>query len=202
VLVSQAAGTLITIAKDVKVQVEMNPAAVSAYRLIGYENRLLRAEDFADDTKDAGEIGAGHSVTALYEIVPAGRDTGLPSPPALKYQGERERTAAGAGEMMTVSVRYKEPEAEASREIAVTVPAPASLAAPSGNLRFAAAVAGFGMLLRGSEHRGDATWMQVAELARTAGGDDRDGYRAEFVKLAETAAALQKAEPGRVTSAR
>jgi Ca-activated chloride channel family protein len=201
VLVTEAGGTLVTIAKDVKIQVEMNPAAVSAYRLIGYENRVLRAEDFADDTKDAGDIGAGHSVTALYEIVPAGVDTRVAVPPALKYQGERPRAANGDGELLTVSVRYKEPDAETSRLISVPV-LDSAANPPSGTLRFAAAVAGFGMLLRGSEHRGDATWTQVADMARTAGGDDPHGYRAELVRLVETAAALQKGDGDRVTTVR
>jgi Ca-activated chloride channel family protein len=202
VLVSEAGGTLVTIAKDVKIQVEMNPAAVSAYRLIGYENRVMRAEDFADDRKDAGEIGAGHSVTALYEIVPVGKGAGAAAPPALKYQAERARTDAGAGELMTVSVRYKQPNGDVSRLLAVPVMDPGVSLADSSNLRFAASVAGFGMLLRASEHSGHATWTQVTQMARGARGDDPHGYRGEFLRLVEAAEALQKAQPERVTSVR
>jgi len=187
VLVSEAGATLVTIAKDVKIQVEFNPARVAAYRLIGYENRALRAEDFNDDRKDAGEIGAGHSVTALYEVVPAGVGIGLPSVDPLKYQ----RTAAPAGasasgELLTVKLRYKEPDGERSRLVARSLAGDAQGAA-SANLRFSAAVAEFGMLLRESEHKGQATYGQVLSLAEAARGDDADGYRAEFVTLVRAA---------------
>jgi Ca-activated chloride channel family protein len=154
VLVSEAGATLFTIAKDVKVQVEFNPRQVSAYRLLGYENRLLRSEDFADDRKDAGEIGAGHSVTALYEIVPAGAPMPLPAVDLLKYRDEhRPSAAAASGELLTVKLRYKEPDGEQSRLQSVSVAASAA-EPPSADLQFASAVAAFGMLLRDSEHKG------------------------------------------------
>ena len=196
VLVSEAGGTLVTIAKDVKIQVEFNPRKVAAYRLIGYENRVLRAEDFADDKKDAGEIGAGHSVTALSEIVPAGVKIDLPSVDALKYQeASRVSAVAGGDELMTVKLRYKEPDGEQSRLLSVAVKE-ASDPSPSANLRFSGAVAAFGMLLRDSEHKGSASYAQVLELARAGRGEDREGYRAEFlqlVQLAETLAPTRRA---------
>jgi Ca-activated chloride channel family protein len=189
VLVSEAGGTLVTIAKDVKIQVELNPRRVTAYRLIGYENRLLRAEDFADDRKDAGEIGAGHTVTALYEAVPAGVAIDLPGVDPLRYQRPAPLSDASAGdELMTVKLRYKEPDGETSRLVSTAVrdvPAPAS-----GNLRFAAAVAEFGMLLRDSEHRGQATWAQARGLAEGARGRDAGGYRQAFLDLVRRAEEL------------
>ncbi len=187
VLVEEAGGTLVTIAKDVKIQVEFNPARVAAYRLIGYENRLLAAQDFNDDRKDAGDIGAGHSVTALYEVVPVGVPLELPGVDPLKYQRTRE-PASASDEWLTVKLRYKEPAAETSRLIAHAVrsqPGPAST-----NLAFSAAVAGFGMMLRDSEHKGALSWPQVRELAVRGGAADPRGYRAEFVQLVERAAAL------------
>lgn len=196
VLVSEAGGTLVTIAKDVKLQVEFNPKKVAAYRLIGYENRALRAEDFNDDRKDAGEIGAGHSVTALYEIVPAGAEAGPVRVDALKYQEPRRiAPAAESDEIMTGKVRYKAPDAESSQLLAVAVKAPEAAARASENLRFAAAVAGFGMLLRDSEHKGDATYAQVLDLARGSRGQDAHGYRGEFIQLVEVAQGLALTRP-------
>jgi Ca-activated chloride channel family protein len=190
VLVAEAGATLVTIAKDVKVQVEFNPARVAAYRLVGYENRALRAEDFADDRKDAGEIGSGHSVTALYEVVPAGVAIDLPGIDPLKYQRPASSAAGDhPGELMTVKLRFKEPDGERSRLLSVAVPDRAS-DSPSGNLRFAAAVAGFGMLLRDSEHKGNASWAQVLELGEAGSGEDREGYRREFLELVRTAESL------------
>jgi Ca-activated chloride channel family protein len=191
VLVAEAGGTLVTIAKDVKIQVEFNPERVAAYRLIGYENRLLRAEDFRDDRKDAGEMGAGHSVTALYEVVPAGAKTDVPAVDPLKYQAVPSRGAAGEGshEPLTVKLRYKDPNGDTSRPLSVAVKDQAG-SRSSDNLRFTAAVAAFGMLLRESEHRGTANYADVLELARSARGDDRDGHRAEFVQLVSAAQAL------------
>jgi Ca-activated chloride channel family protein len=187
VLVAEAGATLVTIAKDVKIQVEFNPALVAAYRLIGYENRALRAEDFRDDRKDAGEIGSGHSVTALYEVVPAGVAIELPGIDPLKYQ--KPAASSGHGEeMMTVKLRYKQPDGDRSRLLSVAVQDRAA-ASPSATLRFTAAVAEFGMLLRDSEHKGQASWDQVLELAGD-GGEDREGYRAEFVDLVRTAEGL------------
>jgi Ca-activated chloride channel family protein len=187
VFVQELGATLLTVAKDVKIQVEFNPARVAAYRLIGYENRLLADEDFNDDTKDAGELGAGHSVTALYEIVPAGAplDVKVGSVDSLRYQ----RPAAGAGratgdgEWMTVKLRYKEPAGSKSRLIARTLSG--ETAAPSESFRFASAVAGVGMLLRDSEHKGAATYQSLLALARGARGEDREGYRAEFIRMLE-----------------
>ena len=190
VLVAEAGGTLVTIAKDVKIQVEWNPSRVAAYRLIGYENRMLRAEDFKDDAKDAGEIGAGHSVTALYEVVPVCVKIDLPSVDPLKYQETpRGAAAGGSGELSTVKLRYKQPEGNTSRPLSVAVK-DANGGSPSPNLRFAASVAAFGMLLRESEHKGAATYGQVLELARGARGQDREGYRSEFVQLVSMAETL------------
>ncbi|NBC17333.1 MAG: DUF3520 domain-containing protein, partial [Bacteroidetes bacterium] len=188
VLVRELGGTLYTIAKDVKIQVEFNPAHVYAYRLIGYENRMLQAEDFADDTKDAGELGAGHTVTALYEVIPVGAETDTEVRDAgdLKYQ-ERDLTdAAGSADLMTVKLRYKQPDGDTSQliEQPLTKPeAPVDLAATTDDFRFAAAVAGFGMVLRDSEHRGTATPEQVLALAEDALGEDAEGYRAGFTDL-------------------
>jgi Ca-activated chloride channel family protein len=185
VLVEQLSGTLITIAKDVKIQVEFNPAEVGAYRLIGYENRVMAKEDFNDDRKDAGEIGAGHTVTALYEIVPAGRWEAAPAVDPLKYQTVPEPSrAAAVGELLTVKLRYKEPDEYASRLLTVPVPAGSgSIETASGDFKFAAAVAEFGMLLRDSAHKADADFAQVSRLALEGLGLDEGGYRDEFLKL-------------------
>ena len=190
VLVEQVGGTLVTIAKDVKIQVEFNPAEVAAYRLIGYENRLLAKEDFNDDTKDAGEIGAGHSVTALYEIVPAGLEYGADGSGVdpLKYQKDRAELkpgrAAGSGELFTVKLRYKEPEGSTSKLIEVPVTDSGSgLRAASGDFRFASAVAAFGMKLRHSEHVADMGWNEIRNLAESGRDDDPGRYRAEFIEL-------------------
>jgi Ca-activated chloride channel family protein len=200
VLVEEMGGTLFTVAKDVKLQVEFNPARAAAYRLIGYENRLLADEDFNDDTKDAGELGAGHTVTALYEVVPAG----LPVPRSvdpLRYQPAAEprppveappaetlpgETPPGAfeDELLYVKVRYKEPNGFESRLLAHAVADRAG--PPSRSFRFAAAVAGFGMLLRDSPHAGDLTPDAVVALAEKGRGDDPRGYRGEFIRLVET----------------
>ncbi|HEX2092877.1 MAG TPA: VWA domain-containing protein [Longimicrobiaceae bacterium] len=192
VLVGEMGGTLLTIARDVKVQVEFNPARVRAYRLIGYENRLLAAEDFNDDRKDAGELGAGHSVTALYEVVPVGAATAVRGVDPLRYQEVRARSqASGSGELMTVKLRYKEPEGDMSRLI--THPVPDRQVAPeaaSADFRFAAAVAEWGLLLRGSRFRGQASHEQVLSLARGALGEDRSGYREEFVRLVQSSRRL------------
>jgi Ca-activated chloride channel family protein len=197
VLVQEMGGTLFTIAKDVKLQVEFNPAQVQAYRLIGYENRLLRAEDFSDDRKDAGELGAGHSVTALYEVVPVGVDsdvrTGGVDP--LRYQRPAtEPVTAFAGEMMNVSIRYKRPDAEESVLLSHAVRAPGRTGRVSDDFRFAAAVAEFGMLLRGSEHRGRASVEDVLSLARGAMGDDPSEHRAGFVRMVQDYARLTRPE--------
>jgi len=199
VFVREFAGTLVTIAKDVKIQVEFNPAKVAAYRLVGYENRALRTEDFADDRKDAGELGAGHTVTALYEIVPvgaslAGTGDDLDS---LKYQTVSLRPGAGGSdEWLTVQLRYKEPDGTTSRlqTHPVRVRRPPDEA--KGDFRFATAVVAFGLVLRSSEYRGDATLDKVLVLARGAEGSDPEGERAEFIRLVESARLLQLADGG------
>ena len=189
VLVEEMGGTLITIAKDVKIQVEFNPALVGAYRLIGYENRILRAEDFNDDTKDAGEIGAGHTVTALYEVVPAGKEGALPGIDALKYQKPVEATRESkSGELLTLKLRYKEPDGATSKlmQVAVTDRGIA-WAQASRDFKFVSAVAAFGMILRDSPYKGNATLGSVLELAEAGKGEDKQGYRAEFIGLVRTA---------------
>ena len=160
ILVKEAGATLVTVAKDVKIQVEFNPARVAAYRLIGYENRVLAAQDFNDDKKDAGEIGAGHTVTALYELVPAGVEVPAAKVDDLKYQKPGgPAPAAGTGELVTVKVRYKAPDGDKSKLMAHAVADDRrELAKASADLRFAAAVAGFGMLLRETPDRGKVTW--------------------------------------------
>ncbi|HEV8511202.1 MAG TPA: von Willebrand factor type A domain-containing protein [Gemmatimonadales bacterium] len=187
VLVHELGGTLYTVAKDVKIQVEWNPARVRAYRLIGYENRLLRNEDFTDDKKDAGEVGSGHSVTALYELVRVGvtTDVTIRMPDSLRYQRRNTQPSSAAGaELLFVQVRYKQPDGDESRLLTQPVLAGTSRA-PSVDFQFQAAVAEFGLLLRNSEFRGKADLARVIAAAREARGTDRDGYRAEFVKLAE-----------------
>src|SRR5947209_2853854 len=188
----QVGGTLLTIAKDVKIQVEFNPRAVSGYRLIGYENRLLADRDFNDDRKDAGEIGAGHTVTALYEVVPAGQKIENPGVDSLKYQQPAgSAQGADAGELMTVKLRYKEPEGGASKPLSVgVVDGGAGYQNASENFKFAAAVAEFGMLLRDSRYKGQASYDSALQLARASAGADPRGHRTEFVKLVETAKGL------------
>ncbi len=194
VLVEQMSATLVTIAKDVKIQVEFNPAKVAAYRLIGYENRLLAAEDFSDDTKDAGEIGAGHMVTALYEVVPVGVASDVPVTQVdpLRYQTETEMTdVAQSGETLTLKVRYKLPTSNESTLMAYAVTDGGdSFAAASTDYKFAAAVASFGMLLRNSQYKGDANYDAVMELAQEGLGGDRNGYRREFLNMVERARVL------------
>jgi len=189
VLVRQAGAALVTVAKDVKLQVEWNPKRVASYRLIGYENRALAARDFNDDKKDAGEMGAGHTVTALYEVVLANDQPTEAEVDALKYQALRGLTAAAnSEELMTLKVRYKQPSAERSalRTFSV-VDAGHSLAQSSADFRWAAAVAGFGMLLRGSEQRGDASLELVEQLARSAVQQDPSGDRAGLLDLMQRA---------------
>ena len=199
VLVEQLTGSTVTIAKDVKIQVEFNPAQVAAYRLLGYENRIMAAKDFNDDTKDAGEIGAGHGVTALYEIVPtAAADNSPVIDEPLKYQPNETvaaKPAAAAGpassELLTLKLRYKEPTGDTSQERAFPLEdTGTTFENASTNLRFAAAVAEFGMLLRGSAHRGQASLAHVTATAAGALGTDPGGLRAEFLDLVREAGAL------------
>ena len=195
----QAGATLLTIAKDVKIQVEFNPRLVAGYRLIGYENRLLADRDFNDDRKDAGEIGAGHAVTALYEVVPAGQKVENPGVDALKYQQpEQAPEGAGAGELMTIKLRYKEPDAGASKLLSVgVVDGGGSFRNASANFKFAASVAEFGMLLRDSRYKGQASYDGALQLARASAGEDLRGYRTEFVHLVERARSLSESPSGR-----
>ncbi len=191
VFVREFGGTLFTVAKDVKIQVEFNPARVQAYRLLGYENRLLAREDFADDRKDAGELGAGQSVTALYEVVPVGADPVTAADDSLTYQHSSVRPSARATrDLLTVRIRYKAPSGSTSRLLTRSLADRG--AEPGDNFRFASAVASFAMLLRDSEHRGSATFDRVIALARGARGADPEGYRAEFVTLVETARDLSR----------
>ncbi|UOQ66264.1 vWA domain-containing protein [Hymenobacter volaticus] len=196
VLVRQFGGTLFTLAKDVKLQVEFNPARVREYRLIGYENRTLAAEDFNNDRKDAGEMGAGHTVTALYEVVPVGAPATVDK---LKYQASTssDKLAPTSADVMTVKLRYKEPLGSTSRLFERTLRGPVTpLERASENIRFATAVAQFGMLLRESTYRGTATFESTAQLANGARGKDVEGYRAELVRLIKIADGLQPALNG------
>ena len=196
-LVEQAGGTLVTIAKDVKIQVEFNPAQVQAYRLIGYENRLLAKEDFNNDKVDAGEIGAGHTVTALYEVVPVGADAPVTAPgvDALKYQKTEDRgqKTGNSGEMLTVKIRYKEPAGDVSNKLEFPLrDTGVRFEDASADFKFAAAVAGFGMALRESPHMGSLTLAAVADWGRAGLGDDAGGYRNEFLGLVKQAEAQQQ----------
>lgn len=189
---SQVSGTLFTIAKDVKIQVEFNPAKVAGYRLIGYENRVLANRDFEDDTKDAGEIGAGHSVTALYEIVPAGGTIDNGGIGELKYGRVETSDTKFANELLTVKLRYKEPNGSESRLLSVgQLDNATAFADASENLRFAAAVAGFGMVLRGSRYKGNANFNSVWQIANAARGNDLNSYRSEFLELVRLAGVLK-----------
>ncbi len=200
VLVEEAGGTLVTIAKDVKLQLEFNPEAVQAFRLIGYENRVLAHEDFNDDAKDAGDIGSGHTVTALYEVVPKGVAFTPRGVDAMKYQKPAAATGAHDGELVTVKLRYKEPEGSKSSLIEYAVKDKGrKLADATADYKFAASVAGFGMLLRDSEYKGAATWDQVMRLATegakdtpAALGPEQRAYREGFLELIKKA---RKAAP-------
>ncbi len=197
VLVNEFGGTLFTIAKDVKLQIEFNPAKVQGYRLIGYENRILAKEDFNNDKKDAGELGSGHTVTALYEVIPAGvKDTLLTKVDPLKYQmnvTESFSKSSHSEEIMTVKFRYKKPDEDVSKLIEhPVVDKQIPLAKTSDNFRFAASVAEFGMLLRNSEFKANASFENVSSMARKAKGNDEEGYRFEFIRMVENADALVK----------
>jgi Ca-activated chloride channel family protein len=190
--VEELGATLVTIAKDVKIQVEFNPAKVGAYRLIGYENRMLRPEDFNDDAKDAGEINAGCHVTALYELVPLGKEVGYATVDALEFQKPAE-AAEPRAESLMVKIRYKAPDGDASQLVkGGVVDEGLPFGSASRDLQFAAAVAGFGMLLRDSPHKGDLTFPAVLEIAGSALGPDPGGYRAEFLGLAKKAQSLRR----------
>jgi Ca-activated chloride channel family protein len=217
VLIEQMSGSLVTIAKDVKIQIEFNPAQVQSYRLIGYENRMLTAPEFSDDQRDAGEIGAGHSVTALYELVPAGQSPDAPGnaeTPTLRYQaaeraagsgfrGQEQKLtgAANSGELLTLKLRYKEPDGQASKLSEYPLKdRGGKFNAASKDFQFAAAVASFGMQLRHSQYRGEGNLAAVAEIAASAIGEDKGGYRAEFVDLVRKAQQLRPVAAGPVNT--
>ena len=182
-------------AKDVKLQIEFNPRVVASYRLIGYENRLLKDHEFNDDRKDAGDMGAGHSVTALYELIPAGRPIESASIDPLKYQQPGSlSSAATRDEVMTVKIRYKQPQGKGSALITVAV---AGTTTASPEMGFAAAVAEFGMLLRDSAFKGSSSFAEALSLAQRFKGDDRHGHRAEFIRLIGAAEGLTRLRAAR-----
>lgn len=189
VMVGQMAGTLYTIAKDVKLQVEFNPAKVKAYRLIGYENRVMDNRDFNDDKKDAGDMGAGHSVTALYEIIPAESDEITGSVDSPVYQ---RTEIIPSDDLLQVKIRYKKPAEDVSVLFVKRIGSQDISAAPSDDFKFAAAVGEYAMLLRDSEFKGQATYRQVLELAKHAKGKDVEGYRAEFIRMVEISQLLDE----------
>ncbi|HQO91041.1 MAG TPA: DUF3520 domain-containing protein, partial [bacterium] len=186
VLVNEMSGTLFTIAKDVKIQIEFNPAAVSGYRLIGYENRMLKKEDFNNDRKDAGEIGAGHTVTAMYEIIPANADV-PPIVDELKYQKVEPAENLSPDETATVKVRFKKPDGDKSMLIKKTVKTDSFIdfEKTSADTRFAVSVAAAGMILKKSKEVEKLSWDFVVSSAKNSKGSDEHGYRAEFINLIE-----------------
>jgi Ca-activated chloride channel family protein len=193
VLVNEFGGTLFTIAKDVKLQIEFNPEKVAGYRLIGYENRLLNKEDFNDDKKDAGELGSGHTVTALYEIIPAGvKSEFLKNVDPLKYQKNNPKiTSSFNDEMLTVKFRYKSPDKDNSELIVhPVVDKIVNINNTSDNFRFATSVTDFAMQLRNSQYKGNSSYEQVINLANASLGKDTEGYRKEFVSLVKKAEKL------------
>jgi len=197
VLVEEGGANLITIAKDVKIQVEFNPAFVSEYRLIGYETRALANEDFNNDKVDAGEIGAGHTVTAIYEITPAGTGADLNDP--LRYGSSSAAPAAVSDELGFLKIRYKAPEGDTSKLITAPITkdlVASDISAVGNDQRFAAAVAAFGQKLKGSNYGETLSWQQIADLANGAKGSDANGYRAEFVQMVKVAALLNPDHAG------
>jgi Ca-activated chloride channel homolog len=200
VMVEQLSGTLVTIAKDVKIQVEFNPKFVESYRLVGYENRLLKNEDFNNDAKDAGDIGAGHTVTALYEIVPTGtieaeENTSIDS---LKYQKQEKKTVKAvrsdndSNELLTLKIRYKKPDGDVSaKQEFPLLQQENSFEKTSESFKFSSAVALFGMLLRNSEHVQDGSYEKVLEVAKKSKGDDKNQYRQEFIELVKKVEGLK-----------
>ncbi|MGH8679540.1 MAG: YfbK domain-containing protein, partial [Burkholderiales bacterium] len=200
VLVDQMSATLQTIAKDVKIQIEFNPNVVSEYRLIGYENRALAREDFNNDRVDAGDIGAGHSVTAVYEITLAGNGGERVDP--LRYQPEAGAIAGRNAELAFLRLRYKAPDGEVSRLIERPITMSElqlELATTSERYRFAAAVAGFGQLLRGGKYTGQYGYADVLSLAESSRGADPFGYRGEFITLVSLAQTLSTGQVQRIT---
>ncbi len=194
VLVTQLTGTLFTIAKDVKLQIEFNPAKVKGYRLVGYENRMLKKEDFEDDKKDAGELGAGHVVTAFYEIIPAGAQEKVVGEEGKVEHAAQSFSGANSDKLMMVNLRYKQPKEDKSQLITQTTSdSQVAVAKSSENFRFGTAVAELALLLRDSSHKGKANYANVIERAKSGLGKDAYGYRAEFVELAEKAKRLAAA---------
>ncbi len=194
VLVNEFGGTLFTIAKDVKLQLEFNPEKVAGYRLIGYENRILNKEDFNDDKKDAGELGSGHTVTALYEIIPAGvQSEFLKNVDPLKYQKSKNKsTSSFNDEILTVKFRYKAPGSDKSELIVhPVIDDKIDIENTSDNFRFATSVADFAMLLRNSEYKGNSSYDMVLRMANNSLGNDLEGYRKEFVSLVKKAASMK-----------
>lgn len=192
VLVNEFGGTLFTIAKDVKLQVEFNPAKVNAYRLIGYENRALKNEDFNNDKKDAGDLGSGHTVTALYEVIPVGVESEFFKIDDLKYQKTTvDPKAKNSGELMTIKFRYKKPDEDVSKLIVhPLVDSNVSLALTSDNFRWSASVAAFGMLLRESEYIKNFGYDAVVQMAQQSKGEDTEGYRIEFINMVKSFGAM------------
>lgn len=194
VLVNEFGGTLFTIAKDVKLQIEFNPAKVKAYRLIGYENRMLKSEDFNNDKKDAGELGSGHTVTALYEVIPVGVDSEFFKIDELKYQMTKvEPSAKRSSELMTIKLRYKKPNEDVSALIVhPLIDTNVALANTSENFRWSASVAAFGMLLRESEYVKGFSYDEVVQMAQGARGKDAEGYRIEFINMVKSFGSIAK----------
>lgn len=198
VLVNEFGSTMYTVAKDVKLQIEFNPVYVNAYRLIGYESRLLNKEDFNDDTKDAGELGSGHTVTALYEIIPVGIENTYGGVDDLKYQNTKKMKPSAtkddvlSNELLTVKLRYKKPDETNSRKLEVPVLANALNEEPSKDFKFIMAVAMFGQLLKDSDFKGEATYQKVIDFAKSGIDNDDNGYRREFIRLAEAVNQMEK----------
>lgn len=192
VMVDEMGATLVTVAKDVKFQVEFNPAYIKGYRLLGYENRTLATEDFDDDKKDAGEIGAGHMVTALYEIIPIDSDQKI-SETELKYQEDKKNAGVENGEWLNLKIRYKEPDQDESILKEYPVTQDNYMKEPTEDFYFAAAVAEFGLILRDSEYKGDASFENVRELLKNVDTDD-DDYKDEFVYLVKRLQKTAEAE--------
>ncbi len=189
VLVSEFGGTLFTIAKDVKAQIEFNPAKVQGYRLVGYENRVLNNEDFKDDKKDAGDMGSGHTVTIMYEVIPAGVNSEyMRDANDLKYQQPKTTNAGYSNELATIKFRYKQPDGDKSKEMVHTIAdRTIPIASASENTRFAASVGMFGMLLKDSKYKANSSYNEVIAMASSSKSYDKEGYRAEFIRLVKAA---------------
>jgi Ca-activated chloride channel family protein len=190
ILVEQIGGTLVTVAKDVKIQLDFNPRHIQAYRLLGYENRLLQNQDFHDDSKDAGEMGAGHTVTSFYEIIPAKSPDPSSPQPSSEFVEPKLINTASPQTVLTVKLRYKQPAANESSQFQLRLEKPRQPFAPSADFQFASAVVAYGLLLRDSPYAGEATWDWVIATAQKNLGPDESGLRAEFVQLAKTARSI------------